>query len=118
MAGFGVLDLYSFYRAFPPLVRIFENYVAGIVPALTVLMIVSLLASGPLFIIDNRVGYVIYYFQFPFRLLFFILTFGFILRVFPTQQGTFAHGMEIASVFGLEAVRLMLTIQKNKASIS
>ena len=117
MAAFGALDLYSFYRAFPLLARIFENYVAGMVPILMVLMIVSLLVSGPLFIIDNRIGYAVYYFQFPFRLIFSILTFGFILKIFPTQQGTFAHGMELATVFALEAVRLMLTIQKNKVNI-
>src|ERR1044071_6336174 len=117
MAAFGALDLYAFYRAFPLLARIFENYVAGVVPLLTIVTIVSLLVSGPLFMIDNRIGYVIYYFQFPFRLFFSIFTFGFILRLFPTQQGTFVHGMELASVFGLEAVRLMLTIQKNKVNI-
>jgi hypothetical protein len=117
MAAFGCLDLYSFYRAFPLLTRIFENYVAGIVPVLTALTIISLLASGPLFITDNRIGYTIYYFQVPFRLMFSILTFGFIFKLFPNQQGTLLHGMEIATVFGLEAVRLMVTIQKNKVNI-
>lgn len=116
MAAFGALDLYSFYKTFPILARIFENYVAGIMPILMVLVALSLLVSGPLYVIDNRFGYLIYYFQFPFRLIFSILTFGFILRLFPTQQSTFAHGMELATVYALEAVRLMLTIQKNKVN--
>lgn len=117
MVVFGALDLYSFYRSFPQLVRVVENYSAGIAPVLTILLIVSLLVSGPLFMLENKLGYTIYYFQFPLRLAFFVVTFGFISRVVSTQQGTFAHGMLLATIFALEAVRLMLTIQKNKVNI-
>ncbi len=117
MVIFGCLDLYSFYRSFPQLVRVLENYSGGLIPLLTVLLITSLLASGPMFMLGNKTGYVIYYFQFPFRLAFFVVTFGFISRLANTQAGTFSHGMLQATIFALEAVRLMLTIQKNKVNI-
>lgn len=116
---FGLLDLLAFYRAFPTLNRIFENYdvsalIPNVLPAITVLMIVSLLVSGPLTLADNRYGFVTYYIQFPFRLAFSILTFGFILKLFPMQLGTFNYGMLTATVFAFEATRLMLTIQYHK----
>ena len=118
MIGFGALDLFSFYKNAPHLVRTIESYTPSITTALLVLLIVSLLVSGPLTMVGNRIGMVVYYFQFPLRLAFLTaLTFGFILKLFPTQTGTFTHGMVLATVIGLEAVRLMLTIQKNKGRV-
>lgn len=116
---FGLLDLLAFYRAFPTLNRIFENYdvsalIPNVLPAFTVLLIVSLLVSGPLTIVGNRYGYVIYYFQFPLRLAFRIGTFSFVLKLFPMQLGTLNYGMLMATVFAFEAIRLMLTIQHHK----
>jgi hypothetical protein len=119
---FGFLDLLAFYRSFPTLNRIFENYdvsalIPNVLPAIIVLLIVSLLITGPLTIVGNKYGYVIYYFQFPLRLVFLTgLTFGFALKLFPTQVGTFNHGMEMATVIAFEAIRLMLTIQQQKHS--
>lgn len=118
MIAFGALDLLAFYRSFPTVVRIIESYSATFYQALTLLLILSLLVSGPLFMTGNRTGYAIYYFQFPLRLAFLTaLTFGFIFKLVVTQPGTFGYGMVMASVIGLEAVRLMLTIQKNKAFV-
>ena len=117
---FGLLDLLAFYRSFPTLNRIFENYevsalLPNVLPAVTVLLIVSLLATGALNIAGNKYCYIIYYFQFPFRLAFALsLTFGFLLKIFATQLGTFAHGMMMATVIALEAMRLMLTIQVHR----
>jgi hypothetical protein len=118
--GFGFLDLFAFYRSFPVLNRIFENYdvsalIPNVLPAITVLLILSLLVTGPLTIVGNRYAYVIYYFQFPLRLTFLTgLTFGFMFKLFPTQVGTFAHGMLMATVIAMEAVRLMVTIQTHR----
>lgn len=118
MFVFGALDLYAFYKSFPRVVQMFENYTPNLYRVLLVMMIVSLLLSGPLFMLGKRIGYTIYYFQFPLRLTFLTsLTFGFIFRIAPTQTGTFSHGMVMATVIALEAVRLMLTIQKNKVNI-
>jgi hypothetical protein len=117
---FGLLDLFAFYRSFPTLNRIFENYdvsalIPNVLPAITVLLIVSLLVTGPLTIMGNKYGYVIYYFQFPLRLAFLAgLTFGFVLKFFPMQVGTFGQGMMMATVIAFEAIRLMLTIQRQK----
>ena len=112
MVVFGLLDLFLFYKNFPQLFRNLERY-----NVLKILVDLSLLVSGPLFIVGNKIGFIVYYFQFPFRLLFFLVTFGFLLKVFNPPQGTFAHGMLLATIFALEAVRLMLTIQKNKVNI-
>jgi len=114
---FGALDLYLFYKNFAKLVGAIENYSAGVVNVLMILLILSLLVSGPLQMVGNKLGFTVYYFQFPFRLAFFVATFGFLVRIVNPQQGTFAHGMLLATIFGLEAVRLMLTIQKNKVNI-
>jgi len=119
MVVFGALDLFAFYRSFPKLVRMIENYAPNFYQALLFLMILSLLVSGPLYMMGNRIGYAIYYFQFPLRLTFLTaLTFGFVFKLVVTQTGTLGNGMVMASVFALEAVRLMLTIQKNKGPIS
>jgi hypothetical protein len=117
--GFGLLDLLSFYRAFPTLTLIFENYdvpaaITNVLPALAVLLIVSFLVSGPLTIVGNRYGYVMYYFQFPLRLAVQIPTFGFAFELFPMQVGTFYQGMFVATVVAFEAIRLMLTIQHHR----
>lgn len=118
MMAFGVLDLLSFYRSFPKLLRMIENYTPSFYQVFLFVMIVSLLVSGPLYIIGNKIGYIVYYFQFPVRLTFLTaLTFGFIFKLLTTQTGTFNHGMIMATVYALEAVRLMLTIQKNKVNI-
>lgn len=114
---FGALDLYSFYRSFPGLIRMVTAYSASILNALLILLLGSLIVSGPLFMLDNKLGYVIYYFQFPLRLIFSVVTFGFIARIINTQPGTFAQGMLTATILALEAVRLMVTIQKNKVNI-
>jgi hypothetical protein len=117
---FGLLDLLAFYRGFPTLNRIFENYdvsalIPNVLPAITVLLFISLLVTGPLTVVGNRYGYIIYYFQFPLRLAFqTALTFGFIFKMFQTQVGTFNHGMMTATVIAFEAVRLMLTIQHHR----
>jgi hypothetical protein len=117
IAIFGALDLFSFYRSFPGLIRVVENFSGGVIPVLHILLVLSLLVSGPLLIVGNRTGYTVYYFQFPLKLWFLIVTFGFITKIVVTQYGTFAHGMLWATIFALEAVRLMLTIQKNKVNI-
>lgn len=115
MTVFGALDLFAFYRSAPNLIRALENYAPSITTVLIILTVVSLLISGPLTMVGNRYGYAIYYFQFPLRLAFFrALTFGFIFKIFQTQVGTFAHGMLTASLIALEAIRLMLTIQRHR----
>jgi hypothetical protein len=117
MLIFGTLDLFLFYKNFPQLMRAVENYSASVVNVLVILLILSLLVSGPLIMVGNKIGFVVYYFQFPFRLAFFVVTFGFLYKILGPHPGTFSDGMLRATIFGLEAVRLMLTIQKNKVNI-
>ncbi len=117
---FGCLDLLAFYRSFGTLSRTLESFDTLLIPfgipALTVLLMLSLLISGPLMIVENRAALTIYFFQFPLRLAFSVgLSFGFVFRLFNLQVGTFGYGMLMATVFGLEAVRLMITLQAFKA---
>lgn len=118
--GFGLLDLLAFYRCSPILNRIIENHdfsalIPSVLPAFNLLLILSLLATGPLCIVGNKYAHTIYYFQFPFRLAFLTaLTFGFMLKLYPMQVGTFGHGMMMATVIALEAIRLMITIQAHR----
>ena len=87
MVVFGALDLFAFYRSFPKLARMLENYSPNVYEVLLFLMIISLLVSGPLLIMGNRTGFAIYYFQFPLRLTFLTtLTFGFIFKVLAPRQ--------------------------------
>lgn len=79
------------------------------------LLIVSLLISGPLTMLGKKAGYIIYYFQFPARLWSLTgLTFGFVFTLFPTEVGTLKQGMTIATVIAFEATRLMLTLQSHR----
>jgi hypothetical protein len=114
MIVFGLLDLLSFYRSAPNLIRALENFVPSAIGLAWILLVVSLLASGPLNIVGNRFAYVIYYFQFPLKLAFLTLTFGFLFKIIQLQVGTLAYGMLTASVIALEATRLMLTIQRHR----
>ena len=114
---FGALDLFAFYRSFPRLMRIFENYNASIYQVLVLIMIISLIASGALYMMGNKIGFVIYYFQFPMRVSFIPgLTFGFLTSILPVATGTLYYGMLLATIFALEAIRLMHTIQKHRSA--
>lgn len=111
---FGALDLYAFYRLAPKIVRAFENATGNLFSILFLLGAVSLIVSGTFTMIGSRIGYMIYYFQFPLKFLVSSgLTFGFLfyIQVIP---GTLYFGMLWATVFALEAIRLMYTIQQHR----
>jgi len=117
MIIFGALDLFAFYRSFPKLMRIFEVYTGHVFQWLQVILIISVIVSGPLLLMGNKIAYIIYYFQFPLKLLFAtVLTFGFLTSILPAVAGTLYFGMLWATIFALEAIRLMHTIQKHRSA--
>jgi len=114
MFAFGALDLYAFYLIVPKMMRAIEDYTGHLFNVLFILISVSLIVSGPLIMMGNRIGYVIYYFQFPMKCIFLSgLTFGF-LSLIPVATGTLYFGMLWATIFALEAIRLMHTIQTHR----
>jgi type III secretory pathway component EscS len=115
MIVFGALDLYALFRVFPKVIWMIEtSYNGNLYQLLVLVMVISLIVSGPLILMGNRIGYVIYYFQFPLRLTTIpSLTFGFLMRI-PTTVGTLFFGMLLATIYALEAIRLMYTIQKHR----
>ena len=78
------------------------------------ILIVSLIASGFLSIAGARISILIYYIQFPLRLVFFTLTFGFILTLSGLQIDSFAYKALLAIVIGLEVFRLIISIWINR----
>jgi hypothetical protein len=113
MMAFGALDLFAFYRCSPKLVKFFETYSGNIFQLLLFLMILSLLASGALLMTGNKIGYKVYFFQLAPRLAYLpSLTFGFLTSILHQQVGTLYWGMLLATMYALEAIRLMHTVQK------
>ncbi len=120
----GILDLISFVRTFKSGTYIIYNFsifvnsevapwekALGIgIPVLNMILTLLLLVSGILLILGKKVGIIIYYFEFPLRLLFVTLTFGFILRIFGLQVDTLTHNIVLGILFTLELLRLIFSI--------
>ena len=128
---FGILDLFSFYRTYENVQGFVLTFLwsgnedvggytnlFGIVMVLNGILTLSLIASGFLSIAGSRIGIFIYYTQFPLRLVFFTLTFGFILTLSGLQINSFAYKVLLAIVFGLEVYRLIFSIWIGKKYFS
>jgi len=117
LLAIGLLDLLSFYRSF--------YSIQGILKSITVLntlslvylfqilvlgLVISLPISGLLTIMSKKSGLLIYYFQFPIKLAFVILTFGFVPKLFNLQIGSTVFNVTMGLVVGLEALRLGGTV--------
>ena len=119
----GVLDLFSFYKNYESGMRILltSSWEVGDTGGLTdtlflaimilnILFLLSLLASGFLSIFRPHKGLHIYYFQFPFRLIFVTLTFGFILGLTKFNISSWEYKVTMWLVTGLELFRLFFSI--------
>ncbi|NOQ73745.1 MAG: hypothetical protein GQ574_17185 [Crocinitomix sp.] len=74
-----------------------------------ILLVVSFAFSSVLFFLRKKEAFVLYYFQFPMRLLFMTMSFSFLIELFGGIYGTTAYWTVIVLVFALEVVRLVLT---------
>lgn len=108
---FGLLDLGEFHRRYPVFLKLLNNIGELGVMQIQLLLILSFLVSGFAALLENRFSLTIYFFQFPLRLSFLMLSCGFILQLLQFQVGTFNYGMVMAFCLGLECVRLVLSIQ-------
>lgn len=121
----GVLDLVSFFRYYRlgqgiwDVRGAFEYYdemnlsdvlITFGIPILSVIMVLSLIASGVFLILGRKTGIVISYFQFPLRLMFLTLTFGFVLGFPGLRIDTLTYKTLLAFIAGLELIRLIFSI--------
>ena len=113
----GVLDLYMFYSTYWIFSQLVEKINIPIV--LETILVLSLLVTGILLILNRKIGLIIFYFQFPFRIAFFILTFGFILDIFRIPFESILYKTTTVLLIILEFFRLAYSIfiHKNKAYV-
>jgi len=123
----GTLDIVSFYKTYENGLNMFlagywgelstsgiSDIIFTILGTLNSILVLSLVLSGLLCIFRPRTSFLIYYFQFPLRLLFLTLTFGFILRLPGLQIDSWIYKVVVALVLGLELLRLIFTITTKK----
>ncbi len=117
LVAFGLLDLLSFYRSYNSIPGTLDSLtfldalsLVFILQSLFLILILSLPLSGLLTIFTKKSGLQIYYFQFPIKLTFLTLTFGFVLRLFNLQIGSILYNTTMGIAIGLEVLRLGLTI--------
>jgi hypothetical protein len=122
----GTLDLFSVYRTYDDGLNILLAFFwgetstmegMGFVNAILILntiLTLSLVVTGLSSIAGLRISYLVYYFQFPLRLIFFTLTFDFILSLPGLQMDTWIYKILLAIVVTLEIVRLIFTIKTRK----
>jgi len=125
---FGILDIVSFFRTYETVFYMWDNIAATLnfgfgseaqlldkilmlgIPMLNLTLVLLLIASGLFLIMGKKAGIIIYYFEFPLRLAFFILTFGFLLSPFGFQIGTWAYKLTLMLIAVLELARLIYSI--------
>ena len=110
---FALLDLFLFYRLSRMGWSLLSHFQFALVPFLKLFLIISLLFSGVLLLMDNKAGLILYYFQFPLKLAFMFLTFGFLLYVIPVPN-PLIYKVLVGVVIGIETVRLLLTIKAHR----
>ena len=112
---FGLLDLVSFVVTFKFVTKVIENIDRfSLLSIPEILLIVSLIASGILSIMRKKISLIIYYFQFPLRITFMILTFGFLIKLLGFQYDSVGYKILAVMTFLLEILRLIITIMIHK----
>jgi hypothetical protein len=124
----GTLDLVSFYRTYETglyvwneililLEYVFDskadlwvNILSLGISILNLILILLFFVSGLLLIIGKRAGIIVYYFEFPLRLMFITLTFGFVLKLFGIVFGSLLYNLILMLLVGLEILRLIFSI--------
>ncbi len=112
---FGLLDLVSFVVTFKFIIKVIENFERfSLLSIPEILLIVSFVASGILLIMRKKTSLIIYYFQFPLRVSFMILTFGFLFKILGFQYDSVSYKILLGVTFLLEIGRLIITIWIHK----
>ena len=122
---FGILDfayLLRFGKIIPNLLFAqdfnLEEWVIIYTMALNVVqafLLLSLAITGFAFLTVQRWASIVYYFQFPFRVIFMTLTFGFITYANILFQNLAAYYTLLGIALVLEVVRLAIVIRENRS---
>ena len=116
---FGILDIVSFIRMYKLGLNLldFSEYcfdLPSIMGVLELTLILSLPITGILLLLRKKAGLIVYYFQFPFKIGFLILSFGFLLKIFQLPFSSTAYYIILIIVILLEIIRLYLSIITHK----
>lgn len=115
LIAFGILDLLSFVLTYKFGIKMIENIeLSPLMYLPEILLIISLIASGIFSILKKKVSLLIYYFQFPLKVTFMILTFGFLFKLLGLQHDSVGYKILIPITFVLEVTRLVITIMIHK----
>jgi hypothetical protein len=110
---FGILDIVTLIRNFKIIKGLASDLTHfPVIVTANMLVYSSLIFSSYFLIRQNKLGLWITYAQFPLRLLFATLSFGFLLtmnRFFQLEE--LEYKIFVATVMGLELVRLIISIQ-------
>jgi hypothetical protein len=111
----GFLDLVSFAVTYKFGLKMIGNIeLAPLMTIPEILLIFSFIASGILSILRKKSSLIIYYFQFPLKVTFMILTFGFLLKLSGFQYDSSGYKILLYITFLLEIARLVITIMIHK----
>lgn len=115
LIALGIFDLLSFAVTFKFGIKLIENIeLAPLLNIPEILLIFSLIASGILSILRKKSSLIIYYFQFPLKVTFMILTFGFLFKLLGLQLDSSGYKILLYITFLLEIARLVITIMIHK----
>jgi hypothetical protein len=115
----GFLDIVSFILTSKLGLKLlnFSNYrfdLSSVLSVLELMLILSLPITGILLLLRKKAGLILYYYQFPFRMGFLILSFGFLLKIFRQPFNTTAYNIILVIVILLEIIRLSFSIVTHK----
>ncbi len=109
---FGVLDIITLARSFKLVFNSLEYFSDFFLINLSSIFLYATLISSAYFLIQqNKIGIWFTYIQFPFRMAFFVLSFGFLLvtnHLF--NNSAFTYKIILWILIGLEILRLLSTI--------
>lgn len=113
---FGLLDIVTLVRSYghwTNLLGQWDNFHWITIGNLVIYL--SLLLSSYFLIRQNKLGLWVTYGQFPLRLAFMVLSFGFLLTLTNLlDSGQAIYGILMWGLLGLEIVRLVMTIQVHR----
>jgi hypothetical protein len=109
---FGVLDVVTLVRLYGPMSAFWRHWETSWITTGNLLIFISLIFSSYFLIRQNKLGLWLTYLQFPLRLLFMVLSFGFLVVVVKFfEEGEMVYEILMWGLLGLEIIRLIATIQ-------
>lgn len=108
---FALLDMVSFIRSLDGISAIIRlNAFFDIIRLVSLILFISYLATAVLFMLKKKSALLIYFGQFPLRIFFFSLSFGFLIDLIGFSHGQLANIILISLLFVLEIARMIYSI--------